>query len=97
MLNPSELQFFTDNKDKIFDLIRAVDQHEQIRAMVGPGNILGHPHLVADYTRAHDVMSRLSYDLELRIDPHRLNVGPLDDHKDILPRLTFTQTIVGSC
>lgn len=97
MLNPSELQFFTDNKEKIMDLIRAVDQHEQIRAMVGPGNILGHPHLVADYTRAHDIMSRLSSYLQSRIDPYRINVGALDEHMDVLPRLTFTQTIVGSC
>lgn len=97
MLNPSELQFLTDNKEKIFDLIRAVDQHERIRAQIGPGNILGHPDLLPDYTRAHDIMSRLSQDLQARIDPHRPNIGPLDDHKDVPIRFHFTTTVAVSC
>lgn len=95
MLTPDELKFFTDNKDKIYDLIRAVDQHEGIRATVGAGNVIGYPHLVPDYLRSHDLMSRLSYDLVGKglFSP----IGPLDDHKDVPERFTFHITTVMSC
>ena len=97
MLTPEELKFFTENKDKITDLIRAVDHHEQIRAQIGPGNILGYPHLIPDYTRAHDIMSRLSLDLQMSIAPNYVNVGPLNAYDELPARFTFTTTIVGSC
>lgn len=96
-MTPEELKFFTENKDKIFDLIRAVDQHEDIRMQVGPGNVIGYPHLVPDYLRAHDIMSRLSQFLRNEARMGVFNSGPLDDHKDILPRFGFNQMIPTSC
>ena len=95
MLTPDELQFFTDNKDKIYDLIRAVDQHEAIRATVGAGNVIGHPHLVPDYLRSHDLMSRLSYDL---VGKRSLGfLGPLDNHQDVPERFSFNIMCATSC
>ena len=95
MLTSDELKFFTDNKDKIYDLIRAVNQHEHIRDIVGPGNVIGHPHFVPDYLRSHDLMSRLSYDLNSR---GQLGVvGPLDDHQDVPKRIAFNILTAHSC
>ena len=97
MLNSDELEFFEENKDKIYDLIRAVDQHENIRAIVGPGNVMDHPHLVLDYFRAHDVMSRLSQYLHGEALLGLNSAGPLDDHKDAPQRFSFNPLIRGSC
>jgi hypothetical protein len=94
-MTENELKFFEENKDKIYDLIRAVDQHENIRAIVGAGNVIGHPHLVPDYMRSHDIMSRLSQYLLMR---GLLGiVGPIDNHQDITERLTFSSIVAMSC
>ena len=94
-LSPKELEFFIENKERIFDLIRAVDQHENIRAIVGAGNVIGHPHLVPDYLRSHDLMSRLSQYL---VGKGLLGVvGPLNSHEEIPERLTFNATCAMSC
>ena len=99
MLTPEELKFFTDNKDRILDLIRAVDKHEGIRAIIGPGNVAGHPEFIPDYTRSHEVMSRLSSYLYFQGGLGIANTGPLSDHNDLPDRFTLEHMtpIVGSC
>lgn len=97
MLNPSELKFFTDNKERIFDLIRAVDQHENIRSIIGPTSIEYHPQFIPDYVRAHDIMSRLSYYLRSYMDPHTINLGPKHNHIDIPDRIGLDLAIKMSC
>ncbi|MEE8114374.1 MAG: hypothetical protein V3T23_08455 [Nitrososphaerales archaeon] len=93
MLTSDELEFFTKNKDRILDLIRAVDQHENIRAIIGPGQVLLYPHLAPDYERSHDLMSRLSAALR---EPG-VNVGPLNNHDDLPKRFGISSTVVMSC
>lgn len=97
MLNPSELKFFTDNKERIFDLIRAVDQHENIRSIIGPTSIEYHPQFIGDYVRAHEIMSRLSSHLYSYMDPHTINFGPQNDHIDIPDRIGLDLSIKMSC
>ena len=96
-MTENELKFFEENKERIFDLIRAVDKHENIRLTIGAIQIQYFPHLLPDYGRAHDVMSRLSQHLHGAALLGLNNVGPLDDHSDLPERLQWTPTIIGSC
>ena len=92
MLTDLERKFFEENKERIFDLIRAVDQHEHIRSVVGAGLVSNHPHLLPDYERCHDIMSRLSY--FLAVHP---NLGPIDNHPDLPERPSWDSTVGASC
>jgi len=95
-LTNSEMEFFAQNKEKIYDLIRAVDQHEHIRAMIGAASIEHHPHLEPDYVRAHESMSRLSKNLGEQLFMG-VALGPLNDYSDLPLHLGVSRTIIGSC
>lgn len=97
MLSENELKFFEENKERIFDLIRAVDQHESIRLTIGAVAIHNFPHLLPDYGRAHDIMSRLSQHLHGAALLGLNNIGPLDNHSDLPGRSQWVPTIIGSC